>query len=88
MRECPRFPGRFIDRFGEAIESVTHHDADVACAAVLDLGEDPEPELRASPSADPDPEDVTGPVIRDADGGVAGRLVSWPVADFDYDPCR
>lgn len=38
-----------VDRCGQPGQAVTDHDADIAHAAVLDLGEDLQPVLRAFP---------------------------------------
>ena len=39
------------DRLGQTLQPVTHHDQAVGPTAVLDLGEDPQPVLRALPVA-------------------------------------
>ena len=50
------------DRVRQTLEAIAHHDAHVACATVLDLGEHRQPELRTLPAvAGPQPEDVALP---------------------------
>jgi len=76
---------RGVDRLRQALEAVADDDADVLGAAVLDLGEDTEPELRSLTAvAGPDPEDVPLPVHRDAHGDIERLVPHLAVADFHH----
>jgi hypothetical protein len=75
------------DRLREAVQAVVNHDAHVGGAAVLDLGEHRQPELRTLAAvAGPQSEDVALTGAGDPDGHVdrpVGRHL--PVADLDED---
>ena len=76
---------RRADRLGESLEPVTDDDAHIGDATVLDLGEDPEPELRAlSTGRGPDPEDVSLAFDGDADRGVERPVGDLTVTDLDW----
>ena len=62
-----------LDRLGEALQPVDAADQDVPDAALLQIGEDLHPELRALGLLEPHPEHVAVAVERDAQGEVAAR---------------
>jgi len=77
-----------FDRCGQALESIADHHADILGAPILDLGEDPGPELRTLPVAvlaGPQPQDVAGALHghpqREVDRTV--RDVAVPNLDVD-----
>ena len=70
-------PGCF-DRLGQPFESVTHDDAGVFDATVLDFGEDLQPVLGAFAAvADPQPEGAAFAVNSDPD-----RRIHGPAGDL------
>ncbi len=59
------------DCFGKPLEPVTHHDADVFDATVLDLSEDLEPKLGTLTTVpNPQSQNVAFAIDGDPDGGV------------------
>lgn len=75
-----------VDCLGQSFQSVTDHDAHIAGAAVLDLGEHRQPELGAFAAlAGPQPEDVALACAGDPHGHVDGPVGDLPVADLDED---
>jgi len=74
------------DRVGQALEPVAHEHEHVVDAAVLDLGQDLLPVLRAfSAVTDPQPEDVSVPLDGDRQGDVDRAVRDLTVADLDVD---
>jgi hypothetical protein len=75
------------DCIRQALEAIADHDAAVGHAAVLDLGQHPQPVLRTlavAVLAGPEPEDVPGPVHRDGQGDVDRRFATWPSRIFTF----
>jgi hypothetical protein len=67
-----------LDRLREALQPVDAADQDVGDAALLELGEDLHPELRALGLLEPHPEHVPLTVDGDAEGEVAGPALHRP----------
>jgi hypothetical protein len=74
------------DRVGQALQPVADQHQHILDAAVLDLGEDLQPELRALAAlAGPQAEDVAGALGGDGQGHVDGAVDHRAVADLDVD---
>ena len=74
------------NRIGQPLQPVADNDADVFHAAVLDLGEHPEPELGALAAVTgPQPQDVPFAVAGHPDRHVGGTVSDPPVADLHHD---
>src|SRR3954466_227978 len=75
-----------VDRIRQPFEAVAHHDAHIEGAAVLDLGQHRQPELRTLAAvAGPQPEDVALPGTRHSDRDVDGPVGDLTIADLDVD---
>ena len=75
-----------LDRFREPFETIDTRDQDLLDAALLEIGEDLHPELRALVGLKPHPEDLTLAVHRDRHREVAGlALHAAAVADLEYE---
>ena len=74
------------DRVRQALQAVADRDAHVCDAAVLQLGQHLQPELRALAAvAGPQAEDVAFPVHGDPDDHIDRLVPDLPVADLDHD---
>ena len=81
----PRLREDGLDRLREASQPVDAADEDVLDAAVREVVEDGQPELRALGLLPPDPEDLAVAVAGDADRQVAGPAPDRAVlADLDH----
>ena len=82
-----RRPGEHgLDRLGEPFEPVDAADQDVLDAALLEIGEDLHPELRALVGLEPHPEDLALAVDRDRHRQVARlALHAAAVADLQHE---
>jgi hypothetical protein len=87
MQACTIAAGQVVvTASGRPAQSVADGDAHVFDAAVLDLGQHREPELRALPAiAGPQPEDVALTAAGDSDRHVDRAVHDLPVADLDHD---
>lgn len=75
-----------VDRVGQALEAVADHDAGVGDAAVLQLGQHPQPVLGALGAvAGPHPQDLPLSLDRDGEGEVDRAVGDLAVADLHMD---
>ena len=75
------------DTVGQALEPVTYQEEHITHAAVLDLSQHREPELRRLPAAaaGPQAQHVTAALQVDPDRGIEGLVADLAVADLDHD---